>query len=78
MQHELIANDIRQINSWSCDNKIALSPEKMEIIRLTRQPDRHSPPCRVDDAVTISPILSDAAEPALRWLGVWFDRKLTF
>ena len=32
----------------------------------------------VDDSLTITPILPDATEPALRWLRVWFDRKLNF
>ena len=33
--NEMIAEDIRQINSWSCANKIAFAPEKMEMIHLT-------------------------------------------
>ena len=48
------------------------------MIHLTRQRDIHSPVCVIDETLTITPIPSDAAEPALRWLGVWFDRKLNF
>ena len=33
--NELIASDIRQINSWNCDNKIAFAPEKMGVVHLT-------------------------------------------
>ena len=76
--NELIPNDIPQINSWSCNNKIAFAPEKMEMIHLTRQGDGYSPVCVVDNSLTITPISPDAAEPALRWRGVWFDRKLNF
>ena len=76
--NELIASDIRQINRWSCEQRISFAPEKMEMIHLTRQRGNQSPACVVDDSLTINPILPNAAEPALRWLGVWFDHKLTF
>ena len=49
------------------------------MIHLTRQHDSYAPPCVVDEQLTIHPISPSGGttQPALRWLGVWFDRKLT-
>ncbi|KAI1675616.1 RVT-1 domain containing protein [Pyrenophora tritici-repentis] len=76
----LLAEDVRAINEWGAANKVAFAPEKLEMMHLTRQWDNYSPPCVVDDSLTITPITDqdDGVQPACRWLGVWFDRKLNF
>ena len=75
----LLAADIRAIQEWGRQNHIAFAPEKLEMIHLTRQKGNYAPVCRVDDDLTIQPIQPATGEtPALRWLGVFFDRKLTF
>ncbi|KAF9730165.1 RNA-directed DNA polymerase from transposon x-element [Paraphaeosphaeria minitans] len=40
----------------------------------------YAPLCVVDEHLTIHPILpgGEHCQPALRWLGIWFDRRLTF
>src|SRR5271166_6214879 len=51
------------------------------MIYLTKEPSGYAPQCIVNNELTINPIttaLKDGEQPALRWLGVWFDRKLTF
>ena len=51
------------------------------MIHLTKEPSGYAPQCKVNDELTINPITTapkDGEQPALRWLGVWFDRKLTF
>ncbi|KFZ23235.1 hypothetical protein V502_02286, partial [Pseudogymnoascus sp. VKM F-4520 (FW-2644)] len=51
------------------------------MIHLTLKTDQYAPPCIVSEDLTITPItkaLKEGEQPALRWLGVWFDRKLTF
>ncbi|KAF7566119.1 Dimer-Tnp-hAT domain containing protein [Pyrenophora tritici-repentis] len=50
------------------------------MIHLTRQRSSYAPSCVVDEQLTIHPILpgGEHSQPALRWLGVWFDRRLTF
>ena len=50
------------------------------MIYLTRQQGIYAPPCIVDDQLTINAISPgrENTKPALRWLGVWFDRRLTF
>jgi hypothetical protein len=51
------------------------------MIHLTKELSGYALQCKVNDKLTINPIttaLKDGEQPTLRWLGVWFDRKLTF
>src|SRR5438045_1939306 len=51
------------------------------MIHLTKKSGTHAPPCVVNNDLTIHPITTASRlgeQPVLRWLGVWFDRKLTF
>ena len=51
------------------------------MIHLTRQRDKtEAPPCIVNEQLTIHPVAPGAPgeQTALRWLGIFFDRKLTF
>ena len=78
---ELLAHDVRHIMAWGADNKIAFTPEKLEMIHLTKKSGRYLPPCIINNELTIHPITTAPKagnQPALCWLGVWFDRKLTF
>jgi hypothetical protein len=66
---------------WGEENKVAFAPEKLEAIHITRQQDDAAPPIVVNDTLTIQPITTaekEGQQPALRWLGVCFDGKLTF
>jgi hypothetical protein len=76
---QLLAADLRQIKAWGTANKVTFALEKQEMIHLTRQKSSYAPPCVVDEQLTINPILPSGSRipPALRWLGIWFDRKLT-
>ena len=74
-----LAEDVRSINAWGQEHKIYFAPEKVELIHLTRQRGLYAPPVVVDDVLTINPVAPTGDnQAALRWLGVWFDRKLTF
>jgi hypothetical protein len=51
------------------------------MIHLSRRRGNYALWCIVDDELSIQPITApekDGEQPALRWLGVWFDRKLSF
>src|SRR5438045_1587168 len=77
----LLASNVRGILAWGADNKIAFAPEKLEMIHLTKKSGTYAPPCIVNDDLMIHPIMIASRlgeQPALHWLGVWFDRKLTF
>jgi len=77
----LVAKDVRDVIQWGDDNRVAFAPDKLEMIHLSRQRGITAPSCVVNDTLTIHPVTQDQdspQQPALRWLGVWFDRKLTF
>ena len=50
------------------------------MIRLTKQQGSYAPSCVVDEQLPINPISpsEENIQPALRWLGAWFYRKLAF
>ena len=77
----LLARDIQDIMAWGADNKIFFAPEKLEMIHLTRKAGNYALQCVVSDELTINPITTtpkEGGQPALCWLGVWFDRRLSF
>ncbi|RAL64745.1 hypothetical protein DID88_001776 [Monilinia fructigena] len=64
---------------WGAENKVAFAPEKLEMIHLSRKRNTNAPSIRVSPELTITPVTAVGDEqPALRWLGVWIDRKLSF
>lgn len=76
-----LAVDIQSIIDYGDANKIFFAPEKLEMIHLTRKAGDYAPPIVVNDNLTIHPITTapkEGDQPALKWLGVWFDRKCTF
>jgi hypothetical protein len=76
-----LASDIRDISAYGTRNKIFFAPEKLELIHLAKRFGDHALPCIINNNLTITPITTvpkEGDQPALRWLGVWFDRKLTF
>ena len=78
---QLLSEDVRSILRWGDDNKVFFAPEKQEMIHITKKRHDHAPPCVINDEISIEPITTAERrgdQPALRWLGVWFDRKLTF
>jgi len=76
---EILAEDLTAINEWGATNKVTFAPEKTELIHLTRGRGNHSPPIQLaDQTIEAIPPQVDGSQTALRWLGVWFDRKLNF
>ncbi|RAL60867.1 hypothetical protein DID88_010191 [Monilinia fructigena] len=76
-----ITRDVQQIEAWGSANKVAFAPEKLEMMHFTRRRHIRAPEAVISPTLTIRPTTSapgDTKQPALRWLGVWFDRKLTF
>ncbi|KAI9055222.1 hypothetical protein LZ554_000186 [Drepanopeziza brunnea f. sp. 'monogermtubi'] len=56
------------------------APEKIEMMHFSRKKGTYAPPLAAN-SMTIPCITSgprDGDTPAIRWLGVWFDRKLKF
>ncbi|EKV17723.1 putative RNA-directed DNA polymerase from transposon X-element [Penicillium digitatum PHI26] len=76
----LLAKDVQSILAWGEYNKVAFAPEKLEMIHITRHRGDESPSIVVNDRLTIDPVQAKKPgyTPTLRWLGVFFDRKLTW
>ena len=77
----LLAKDVREILAYSNTNKIFFILKKLEIIHLITKKDLYAPRCIVSKDLTITliiEVLKEGEQPALYWLSVWFDRKLTF
>jgi ribonuclease HI len=71
-----LQRDLQEALDWGQAEGITFDPKKSELIHFTR--------CYKDPAPAASPLVSasthtiqESADP-LRWLGVYFDRKLTF
>ncbi|EDN04709.1 conserved hypothetical protein [Histoplasma mississippiense (nom. inval.)] len=75
----LLRQDIQSILRWGEINKVAFAPEKLEMIHLTRKRHNEAPAVVVSEDLTVHPVTAPAGqEPALRLLGVHFNRRLTW
>lgn len=79
---ELLSQDIHGILLWGEENKISFAPEKVEAMHFSVKRGGGAPPIPVNAGrmEVIKPITTaeHGEQPAIRWLGVWLDRKLTF
>ena len=67
--------EMEQVLSWAAANAIQLDPAKTELLHFSRKRNNDNPPAQLPGGRTITPTPADRA---LRWLGVHFDRKLSF
>lgn len=68
---ETMTQELEDALQWGRDNAVAFAPDKYEMIHFTRKRDRSVPLIRVNGR-TIE------CKKVVRWLGVYFDSKLTF
>ncbi|CCE34857.1 uncharacterized protein CPUR_08796 [Claviceps purpurea 20.1] len=83
-----LGDDIRKVLDWGAVNKVVFAPDKYELAHITRKRTTDNPSIdlgsQVIDPIPLryeaDPDNPDAKRrtPALRWLGVWIDRKFTF
>lgn len=80
-----IAADVRKVLAYGEANKIQFAAEKTELIHFSRKRDPANPPVHVSPTFIIQPAAEQVARPgvlgkqaAVRWLGVWYDRRITF
>jgi hypothetical protein len=72
---KILEEELRRTVEWCSANALSLDMAKSELLHFTRARSQENPPVCAPHAVTPVP-LSKAA--SLKWLGVHFDRKLTF
>ena len=78
---ELLQEDVKKILQWGDENKVFFAPEKMELMHFSNKRRSTAPLLHIREGRTLTPITTaDKAgqQPALKWLGVWFDKKLRF
>ncbi|KAK9443865.1 putative RNA-directed DNA polymerase from transposon BS, partial [Metarhizium brunneum] len=62
---------VAAMEAWGQQEAFSLDPDKTEVMHFSRKQNRSSPPVFHQDREI-------KAQKAMRWLGVWLDRKLTF
>ncbi|KAJ5925544.1 hypothetical protein N7454_008183 [Penicillium verhagenii] len=74
-----LEKEVQELLDWGDENKVVFAPEKYELMHFTRKRDAGSPTAIIGD-LRIEPAKETATDklPALRWLGIWFDRRLTW
>ncbi|KAK2730372.1 reverse transcriptase, partial [Colletotrichum kahawae] len=69
-----LSQEVTQILNWGIDNKVAFDLAKCEAVHFSRKhKQRNDLPDIQAKGLTIK-----ASTKPVRWLGVWFDKKLTF
>lgn len=77
----LLEQDVKSIIQWGEDNKTYFAPEKLEIIHFARGRENTAPALHIREDWVVEPILTAKKadqQPALKCLGVHFDKKLRF
>ena len=62
---------LQELVNWGTANGISFDPEKTEVMHFSRRRQETELPVRHGD-------VEKQPEAAMRWLGLWLDRKLTF
>ncbi|KID78673.1 Ribonuclease H-like protein [Metarhizium guizhouense ARSEF 977] len=62
---------IAEMETWGQQEAFSFDPDKTEVMHFSRKKNRSSPPVSHQGREV-------NAQKAMRWLGVWLDRKLTF
>jgi ribonuclease HI len=73
---DTLQKDLQEILDWGLAEGITFDPKKSELIHFTRS--RKDPPPSASPLVTAGTHTIRESTDPLRWLGVYFDRKLTF
>jgi len=82
---ELLEQDARQVLDWCDNNKVYFAWEKSELLHISRRRSDGAPPVVINDNIRVVPVMdepgtanSPAKQAAVRWLGIYIDRKLSF
>ena len=70
---DALSEDVEQALRWGNQNAIYFDPKKSELIHFTRKAKPLQTPVCTNSGFTVEP-----TESTIRWLGVHFDRRLTF
>jgi hypothetical protein len=71
-----LQTDVQEALDWGQAEGITFDPKKSELIHFTRS--IKDPPAKTSPLVTARTHVVQESTGPLRWLGVYFDRKLSF
>ncbi|KAF7880282.1 hypothetical protein EAF00_012029 [Botryotinia globosa] len=77
----ILQKTVRRILRWGEENKVFFAPEKFELLHISRRRDTANPALRINPNWAVAPTplgIPGGAQLTLRWLGILFDRHLTF
>ncbi|TVY89104.1 hypothetical protein LAWI1_G004647 [Lachnellula willkommii] len=72
----LLQKDLQEALDWGIAEGVTFDPKKSELIHFTRSP-QDPPPATSPQVSAGTHTIQESTDP-LRWLGVYFDRKLSF
>ena len=68
-----LAEDVENALRWGESNAVTFDPKKCELIHFTRKAKPMEPPVCTRSGFTVKP-----KGTSVKWLGIHFNRKLTF
>ncbi|KAK5992521.1 Xylosyltransferase oxt [Cladobotryum mycophilum] len=65
--------DVAELSQWGTENAVSFDPDKTEVMHFARHKKQiqEAPP-------VLQGTIEKQPEPAMRWLGIWFDSSLCF
>lgn len=69
-----LSQEVTNVLDWGDENKVSFDPAKCEAIHFTR---KHKQP-KDQPTIKAKDLEINASTKPVRWLGVWFDRRLSF
>ena len=73
-----LSDSLQEILDWGTGEGITFAPDKYELLYFSRQKADQDPSHTPSMSAGLITVSENTARPYLRWLGVLFDKKLTF
>ena len=73
-----LATEFSQVGTWCAENALTLDLDKTDLMHFSRKRNQDNPPLPLPPHMGGGSIAPVPTNKALRWLGVWFTRKLSW
>lgn len=74
----VLENGFELLNNWANEQGLAFETNKTELMHFSRRKHGQNPPITLRAGETAQTIEATNTEGAVRYLGIWLDRTLTF
>ncbi|KAI9034981.1 ribonuclease H family protein [Aspergillus affinis] len=75
---QTLSNSLQEALDWDLSEGITFAPDKYELLHLLRHQADQTPNITLSVSVGTVTIKENITRPYLRWLGILFDKKLSF